>query len=632
MAPAGNIETTWVELVRHRVPGYAAAGTLLLAYVLLWYLVRGNSGIYHDGQLYAFQALSRLNNVFATHDLFLAYGSQDRYTIFTGIYAWFIERLGLETAQVFLHSFCQLSFVLAAASIVRHFTSTKMTWLISGVVLVVPGPYGGLDVFEYAEPFLTARSAAEPLALIAISCALRHRWTAAVAAAGLALLFHPIMAAPALIMICWLALPRAWWRTCLVLGTAAIGTIVTISPHLSAGPFSPIDTEWLAIIKARSPFMFVDSWFHWDWDWIALSFLTLGFFLRYSRSSEERAFAYAAALVGSVGLGMAALVTFHIPITIIVQGQPWRWMWICTLAAVLLMPLALARAWQESLLHRSGALLLATAWLLRLTWVFPELLASAFAAAALACIAFSKSLPEPLPRHVFLATVVVSATVILSTTPSILAAFRSQPATGMEPSTLQVLRKLFQLGLPALAVALVAWFLTVRTRLLFGTAMVFVLATTGLTMAAPVVQSEWTTSLYSKHRDAFAAWRQKIDGQRSVLWIDDPTLSWFLLDAPSYISIGQTAGLAFSRDAAVEAKRRSEVLRPLGGKGWLGISVQLKDLLHIEPNDTTFRSICTDRALGYVVMKTKLSIAPLATMTTGKFAGLSLYGCNQVAR
>jgi hypothetical protein len=68
---------------------------LLLHCVIAWALSHGYRGLFHDAGLYTLQALARLTATSLGHDLFLRFGSQDRYTIFSpsslppaGCWAW----------------------------------------------------------------------------------------------------------------------------------------------------------------------------------------------------------------------------------------------------------------------------------------------------------------------------------------------------------------------------------------------------------------------------------------------------------------------------------------------------------------------------------------------------------------
>src|SRR5882672_7753216 len=89
--------------------------SLALMLVTLWLLMHGYHGLTGDGQIYAFQALSRIHPQLAT-DLYLQNTSQDQFTIFSPFYAGFIGILGLENAARLLSIFFTAWFVAAAWS------------------------------------------------------------------------------------------------------------------------------------------------------------------------------------------------------------------------------------------------------------------------------------------------------------------------------------------------------------------------------------------------------------------------------------------------------------------------------------------------------------------------------------
>src|ERR1700694_3272409 len=79
---------------------------LLLLCVIAWALSHGYRGIFHDAGLYTLQALARLAPAALGQDVFLRFGSQDRYTIFSPIYADFRRPKGMGAAAA------TLSFIL----------------------------------------------------------------------------------------------------------------------------------------------------------------------------------------------------------------------------------------------------------------------------------------------------------------------------------------------------------------------------------------------------------------------------------------------------------------------------------------------------------------------------------------
>ena len=79
--------------------GLAVAGLLGIA---TWSLSHSYQGIFHDAGLYTLQALARLHPDSLPGDVFLKFGSQDGFTIFSPIYAAASRMLGVEFAAATL--------------------------------------------------------------------------------------------------------------------------------------------------------------------------------------------------------------------------------------------------------------------------------------------------------------------------------------------------------------------------------------------------------------------------------------------------------------------------------------------------------------------------------------------------
>src|SRR3984957_14414098 len=183
-----------------------SAFTLALLLAGLWLLLRGYHGITDDGQIYAFQALARIHPHLAS-DLYLQNTSQDQFTIFSPVYAWFIESLGLEHAARVLTLVFTLWLLAAACSIARAFTSREGAWLAVIFLLIVSGSYGGSGVFQFSEGFLTARLPAEAMIATSLACYLRGLKALGFVTATAALFVHPLIALPGLLLLIFLAVP-----------------------------------------------------------------------------------------------------------------------------------------------------------------------------------------------------------------------------------------------------------------------------------------------------------------------------------------------------------------------------------------------------------------------------------------
>src|ERR1700692_4104141 len=101
--------------------------SLVLTLVTLWLLMRGYHGLTGDGQIYAFQALARMHPQLAT-DLYLQNTSQDRFTLFSPLYSWFIEQMGLETAARLLTLLFTLWLLGAVWGFARAVAGRDAAW------------------------------------------------------------------------------------------------------------------------------------------------------------------------------------------------------------------------------------------------------------------------------------------------------------------------------------------------------------------------------------------------------------------------------------------------------------------------------------------------------------------------
>src|ERR1700722_9905851 len=129
---------------------------IVLMLAALWLLMHGYHGLTGDGQIYAFQALSRLHPQLAT-DLYLQNTSQDQFTVFSPLYAWCIDFLGLENAARLLTLLFTLWILASAWSLASAVTGRDAASLAVAFLLIVAGDYGASGVFRILDPSLTAR-------------------------------------------------------------------------------------------------------------------------------------------------------------------------------------------------------------------------------------------------------------------------------------------------------------------------------------------------------------------------------------------------------------------------------------------------------------------------------------------
>jgi hypothetical protein len=120
--------------------------------------------------------------------------------------------------------------------------------------------------------------------------------------------------------------------------------------------------------------------------------------------------------------------------------------------------------------------------------------------------------------------------------------------------------------------------------------------------------------------------------------LNSAAFAWFTLGRPSYLSVDQSAGVVFSRATALEVRRRSDVLRPIGEPTY-----KILDRIErqrAEPHKkapepppltaAALSSICEDPQLGFVIAKPKLGFDALTHRKSGNFKDWNLYDCRRV--
>lgn len=172
------------------------------------------AGIAHDASVYSLQALNRSTAGAFAGDLFLKYGSQDRFSVFGPIAAPAIRLMGVRPAfYVF--------FVLSAGLLIYAMLRLNRALLrdpamaAAGTIVAAINPlwYGGLWVFRVNESFFTPRLPACGFVLLGLEQLITGRFWWSLALLFAAALLHPLMALGGLMIWgLWMAgrLPSAW--------------------------------------------------------------------------------------------------------------------------------------------------------------------------------------------------------------------------------------------------------------------------------------------------------------------------------------------------------------------------------------------------------------------------------------
>jgi hypothetical protein len=607
---------------RREYSSFIAAGALLLALV---FINHGYGGLRHDGRIYTLQALAHLQPELYAQDVYLRYGSQDGYTLFSPIYAAVAGRIGVEPAAAWLTFGATLAWLAGAFALAACCMPARIALIAVGLLVALPDDYGSNGIFRCLENFVSARLPAEALTLAGLAAVLCARTRLACACLGAATLLHPLMAGAGWALWAALRLPRPAWKWLgAVLATAGLATVIALHSTALRGALQ-FDPSWFAVVVVRFPFLFLSRWEIADWSNVAVSGTTLLLQWRCLDDARLRRLAGMSLLLGAGGLAATAVGSDWLHLILVTQIQPWRVLWLLHVVAVLMsVPLVLA-LWRAGRLGRAGALLLATLWLMRgETYVFelaPLTLAAGWWSRARVPEAVAKwSLPAAALLLAFAVTWCILNNLLLSG--------RYYSLTLASPG-MNRLRGIMWDGLvPAALVAITAWLAAMRRR--GATATLWAAALGAWLSLAPIAYGEWSyrvTTTEFAHR--IERWRSRIPPGAEVLWPENPMAVWVLLQRPSYISRVQTNSALFSRAAALELNARASAVAPyLDGDNLMRRRRELTP--GRRPTHATLRELCAHGTMSYVVSKEDLDapdIDRLPLGSPGDGGMLRLYPC-----
>ena len=550
------------EAAHRNVLALLALGTCALAF---WMLQHPYEGIIHDSVLYSFSALARLHPESLGHDIFLASGSQDRYTLFSPIAAAIMRVIGLEPGAALITLVSHLAFFICGWLLARRFCTSTTAAVAAALLVALPGIYGAQYLFSYSESFMTPRLPAEALVLASLAAAGFGRYgLSAVCLLGAALL-HPLMAAPGIFLLfVWLVgLPRP--KLALGVIVAGFAVLVAVAFLAPVEPIARFDPDWFEMLHSRISYLFPSLWSRADWGHASVPLGTLVVGWLTLTGAHARQLCIAALITGLSGIALSLVGGDWLRLEIVVQIQPWRWLWLSNALAVILIPGIVGSCWPAGLVGRATVMLLAAAWIGIDERFVPFVVLLTIAAAA----ARRTPMEPGRARLVFYAAVGVLALVALLFASALVATSRElahiAPNTALYHSNyLLLLRKLRPWAsggvLPA-CLLLLTWLSLERWQSHLRAEVVLSAAVVLCAAFFPLSWSAWTRVTYTEAALAsFANWRSIIPPESQVFWESTHVAPWYVLQRPSYWSLPQMAEIVFSRKYAVEITRREKAL------------------------------------------------------------------------
>jgi hypothetical protein len=587
------------RLPRDAIRRGATILALVLSLVLLWSLTHHYLSLGGDARLYAVQALAREHpNLF--NDLYLRDTSQDSYTLFSAFYERCIRLVGLQDAALTLAVAFKVAFFAAAFVLVRRLFDGTRAYLAVAILMLASSAYGAFGVFHYAEDWLTARSAAEALVVAAVACSHYGYRIGALLLVLAALLLHPLMALPGLFWLICLWLPirlsalGALVGIALVLGIALFAAIEPSKAHAFV-----VDSVWLEVVRERSQFLFLQLWRVRDWSLNVRPFLTLALSVLVIVDPRAQKTCATAGLVGAAGIAIALIGSHFGPLSILLQGQAWRWVWVTALASVLFLAPTLYALW------RGGSAGRLCMFLVICAWTFSPI-------AGATCLTLALILWSI--RYRF-----------------------NDRVSGLRSSLVRSVP-----GIPLLSFAIIAagtcWVRAISSPILWS----LIVGGLGAACLHSVPRAFAAGSIAGSVADIneYADWRRAIPVEANVLVVPSPNsaaFAWFTLERPSYLTVDQSSGVVFSRATAVEVRRRSQVLLSLMDPDWRLLSNMTLDRSGSRRSSSTVRpltrerlsSVCGDPQLNFVVAAQNVGFQPLRHALPGQKEWY-LYDCRIV--
>lgn len=593
---------------------------LCAAAIALWIATLGYSGIFHDASLYTLQALGRLHPELLQNDLYLRFGSQDRFTFFSPLYATLIAWLGLEPAAALLTLLSHLGLFVATAFVARQLLPARWVLLSVALLIAIPSEYGPGSIFHTLEPFITPRLAAEALALAAVAALLAKRYFLVPAFLLAALLLHPLMATAGVAMVIALtvAIPRPRLAAALV-AVAAVGLAVAAV----AVPSLRTDDAWRLVILDRMGYVFLTEWAVESWTraFIPAVALTVGVLVM--PPSRTRQVAVAAILIGLGGMVLTLYGADLLQLTLVTQSQPWRWLWLTNTLMVLMLPLIFSACWERGHAGRATVFALIALWLFRNDAYSIVLIPMVLGLAALSRTENSMSASA---RMLYFGAAAAAAFGLVWNIANNVMSAGTVNEAGSLSTPVTFFRSISLDGvMPVAAVALV-WMLASGISGRIAKTIVAGATTLICVSLIPLAVKEWTNQRYSQATfDSFASWRARIPVGAEVLYMGNPTDAWILLQRPAYLSVHQTGSALFSRAAALEMERRDLVLT----KHFPPAHIMMPETHKVVQGELTLTRACVAGEYQFIVTRLNLEATPVERAPAAALAwrGMSLYQC-----
>ncbi|MFM2329693.1 MAG: hypothetical protein RLZZ494_1796 [Pseudomonadota bacterium] len=523
----------------------------------IWWLSREFLGpADHDGIFYSGEALRHLLVLNFSRDIFFDSFTQGNYSIFGSLYAHAIQFMGIKHAAWLMSFGGRSVWAIGALALAYSLTQNQpASFRVAtlALVMLLPSTYDGVGFFKFGEAIVTPRCWAEGLSLLAISQSIKNKNLTAWILGGTALLFHPLMALPTLVIVWGMTPPRI--RNL----TGGIGCLlISLAVFLSIDPFGRIltvlDPPWWDVISSRNIYITPLTWPPYRITGTIGLLILCWHVVRVENRPILRRLAQVTGYLIVIDLCLWTL-GIYTRNALLVQLQLWRVLWV----GQILIP----ALWVQTL--RAPA-----------NWKTPDIIHTMMVIAMLVSQSWSIHLCLPLALWI--------------TTPQGREFFNNHPRIKY-PSIL-VAAGIFALTLPAIYPDIVVHiFIFSQTTAAFP--VLFALSQEPVITLPLIAGSLWLTQKLPKPTipqalvaaivtvcsgyAIYAQWKTMDEAPPDVrsiqaivppgavvYWDQGLTHTWLVLNRASYASFQQGAGAIFSRQLTLEISRRLNLIAEMG--------------------------------------------------------------------
>jgi hypothetical protein len=311
----------------------------------------------------------------------------------------------------------------------------------------------------------------------------------------------------------------------------------------------------LDIIENRNAYLF---FYYWSIDDIAnalVPLISLVIAYVFVSSDIEKRLVFAALFTGVMAVLVHSFGGDFLHLTLLTQGQAWRWFWLVTLVAILFLPNLILRLWQTKTAGKTLAITLIAAWLMR-----SQLIGLVVAVWALVLVfalkknwgsSFFWTLSKWMGLGLLLLPLVLLIVVSHFHVNVFIALFegsRVQDFAGIWHECALPIYFLFVCILVSVS-AYKTLYVSAATSFVLGAFMVFL-----------CWGKSWLPEKGGAKAQHLDKLRELIPVGEDVFTFGPPSTIWIGLQRPSYLTGIQMAGIVFSRETALEADRREKAI------------------------------------------------------------------------